>query len=196
MENQIQPTITKESIEKLVTEKHNPSLSKNGQHVNLLFGDGNLVSTKGGDLLFERSMFTVGTSITKEEIISMPIALSVTTTYAIVTEEDGKLIRGQMLELVQVKDLPDDHFVSILVGKYYPSIQDFRNGKKHPWLSEIEQKHIERQKYALTPEEKETLETLEQRKAKYNSFIFTEREEEIISEYSLPYDGPQLSASL
>lgn len=208
---EMQGTITKESIERLILKKHNPSLCDNGKHIFILFGNGYLIHSMGGYELFEKSIYAIGYPVTTYEIVSLPLSID-GKTYAILNKEDGKLIRDQMLRLVKIKDLPDDATISFSMERYYASIQDFYNGKKYSWLEKVEQKLLEREKYAFTLDEQEALRNLQEKKIKFNftlenqetlkillekksqydSLALSEEEKSIVENYSLPYDRPQL----
>jgi hypothetical protein len=91
-----------ESINKLVSEHHNPDLvdvtaSPNGNIQTLLFNDGEIISTKGGHAFLQRSMFSLKTEIYNlKHKYSFPNKLN-DYTYAIVKDFDtADLIRNEM----------------------------------------------------------------------------------------------------
>ena len=102
-------TLDTSSIASFISQAHNPGLIKreespNGNIIFHIYSDGELTSQKGGWAYLQRSVFTVRYPSFKKNYVDLfPIKTTDCyrrpTSYAIVTEEDGKKIISMIQEL-------------------------------------------------------------------------------------------------
>ena len=95
--------MSRELLQKTIEEHHDTTLVKINESPNsniqtLLFNDGEVVFTKGGDVFLQRSMFTQ-LSAYKNIDIKMPCDFGTNLSYMIVKDlQTAKLIRNKMIE--------------------------------------------------------------------------------------------------
>ena len=171
-----------QQIRQLLEEKHDPKLNiEDG--VFLLYSTGQIVHTKGGELLFDRSEFIRAQRITNE-----PILKDLRDHYFL-TIEDAIMIRNLMLRFLNIKDVASrdhDSCSCILFGFYYYCIEDYHKGEKFPYLEKLEQKMKDNDCYPLKKEEEKILKELQKRHQKYLS-IFNDLERKEIEKLGLPF---------
>lgn len=82
------------SIENLANKFHNPELKKES-NVIILYANGEIACTKGGELFGARSEFCFAIAIRKLPIIQLPQPIN-DTSYAIMTREHADIIRQKL----------------------------------------------------------------------------------------------------
>jgi len=99
-----------DKIKNLLKEYHKPLLEKESRVI-IVFADGEMICTKGGNLFGERSLHQIAVPFMSDKWIkfqceTMPLGVA----GAIVTEEEGKELRRKLWEIWYDLVKNSDHF--------------------------------------------------------------------------------------